>query len=58
MRNKVGPGPRPVRAHFIHTTLQHGVGKKVQNILFGPPLYKKLATALGSDNSYNVLDWW
>ena len=51
---KVGSGPRPIRAHFICTTLLSGVGKNRQKILekgpkflvWPPALYEKLATAL------------
>ena len=43
---KVGPGHQPIKAHFVCMTSLCEVGKKVQNFWFGPPLYKKLATAL------------
>ena len=44
---QVGPGPQPIKAHFICMTPLCVVSKKVQNFWFEPPLYKKLATALG-----------
>ena len=37
---KAGPGSWQIRAHFIYMTPLHGVGKKVQNFLFGPPFRK------------------
>ena len=36
---KVGSGPRPIRAHFVHMTLLHGVGKNWPK-KFGVPLTK------------------
>ena len=52
---KVGPGPQPIKAHFICMTSLHKVGKKVQNFWFGPPLYKKLAAALSQLTSINCI---
>ena len=38
---KAGPGPQPIRAHFVCTTLLCQVGKKVRNFQFGPPPFTK-----------------
>ena len=37
---KVGPGPQPIRAHFVDAISLHKVSKMVQNFGFGPPFTK------------------
>ena len=36
-----GPGPKPIRAHFIHMTSLHEVGKKGPKFLVWNPLFTK-----------------
>ena len=39
---KVGPGPQPIRAHFIDAISLHTVGKMVQNFRLWTPLLQKV----------------
>ena len=50
---KVGPGPQPVRAHFVHMTPLGGVGKNGQKY-FGPPINQTLDLPLNPELLANL----